>query len=373
MSVLCPTGPFEAEHMLPLTMLPKRIGFLAFEGVAASNLTGAADVFAAATLDGGYGNRISCYQICTIGFTPECIRAESRIAFSPDSTLETAPELDTIVVPGGNGLRRSSVSERIADWILGRVNQTRRFSAIGNGIYAVAPTGLLDGREVTTHWRYASDVAQRFPKLRVDPRRHLVKDGAFYTSAGSRAAIDLSLALIQEDYGQHVAFAAGQEVAALSLNGNHRQNLPGPDVFDSQPTDRFAELIPWIMRNLHEDLAVKTLARRVCMSPSHFNRAFKSVFGNTPAEFVETLRINEAKRRLSVPKRTLDTIAASVGFSDARTFRRAFERRFGAKPRNYLKNLNATSMVASSYPEAATPRTGTTSAPREALTIATLD
>jgi AraC-like DNA-binding protein len=65
------------------------------------------------------------------------------------------------------------------------------------------------------------------------------------------------------------------------------------------------------------------------MSPSHFNRAFKSVFGSAPGEFVETLRINEAKRRLSVPKRTLETIAASVGFSDAQTFQRAFERRRG--------------------------------------------
>jgi transcriptional regulator GlxA family with amidase domain len=95
------------------------------------------------------------------------------------------------------------------------------------------------------------------------------------------------------------------------------------------------------MRNLHEDLSVSTLARRACMSPSHFNRAFKSVFGSAPGEFVETLRVNEAKRRLSGPNRTLETIAASVGFSDAQTFRRAFERRLGAKPRSYLNTVNS--------------------------------
>ena len=84
-------------------MNPKRIGFLGFEDVAASNLTGAADVFAAAVLDGGYGNRISCYQICTIGFTSECFRGESGITFRPDSTLETVSELDTIVVQAATG------------------------------------------------------------------------------------------------------------------------------------------------------------------------------------------------------------------------------------------------------------------------------
>src|SRR5215470_19305317 len=97
-------------------MSPKLVGFLGFDGVAASELTRAADVFAAATLHGGYGNRISCYQITVIGFSSECFRAESGIAFRPDSTLETVSELDTIVIPGGKGLGQSLVSDRIADW-----------------------------------------------------------------------------------------------------------------------------------------------------------------------------------------------------------------------------------------------------------------
>lgn len=350
-------------------MNPKRIGFLGFEGVAASDLTRAVDVFATANLDGGYGNRISCYQVFTVGFTLQCFRSESGIAFMPDSTLEIVSELDTIVVPGGNGLRQSLVSEKIADWILARINQTRRVAAIGAGIYGVAQTGLLDGREVTAHFHHANDVARRFPHLRVDPRRHLVKDGAFYTSSGPNAAIDLSLALIEEDYGRHMALAAAQEFVMPSTNGNGQHKLPSPLVFDSQPADRFAELIPWIMRNLRQDLSVNTLARRACMSPSHFNRAFKSVFGSAPGEFVEILRINEAKRRLSVPKRTLETIAASVGFSDAQTFQRAFERRLGAKARSYLKNGNATSIAASANEEAALARTGRLSGAHEPLAI----
>jgi len=352
-------------------MNPKRIGFLGFEGVAASELVRAADVLAAATLDGGYGSRISCYHVCTIGFTSECFRAESRIAFWPDSTLETVSALDTIVIPGGDGLRRSLVCERIADWVLARVNETRRVAAIGGGIFGVAPTGLLDGREVTTHWRYANDVARCFSNLRVDPRRHLVKDGAFYTSSGAAAAIDLSLALIEEDYGRHIASVVAHEFVSAPINGNGQHKLPNPLVFDSQPADRFAELIPWIMRNLHEDLSVNTLARKACMSPSHFNRAFKSVFGSAPAEFVENLRINEAKRRLAVPKRTLEIIAASVGFSDAQTFRRAFERRLGAKPRSYLKNFNARPMAASANGEATLPRTGTVPGTPEAVAVPT--
>jgi transcriptional regulator GlxA family with amidase domain len=321
-------------------MLPKRIGFLGFDGVTASHLVGPADTFAAAGLDDGYGNRISCYHIYTIALTRDAFRTESGMIFRADETLQTAPELDTIVIPGGKGLSRTEVSEKISDWILSRANRTRRIAAICTGIYSLAPTGLLDGREVTAPCRLANDVARRFPSLRLDHTRPLVKDGPFYTSSNLNAAIDLSLAFIEEDYGRQVALAAAQEVMP-PINGNGHKEFSKPVAFDSQPTDRFAKLVGWIMRNLHEDLSVNALARRACMSPSHFNRAFKSVFGSTPTEFVENLRVNEARRRLSTPKRTLDSIAASVGFSDREAFRRAFERRFGAKPRGYLTNLDS--------------------------------
>jgi transcriptional regulator GlxA family with amidase domain len=325
-------------------MLPKRIGFLGFDGVTACHLVGPADILTAATLDAGYGNRISCYQICVIGLGSEAFQTESGVLFKAQETLQTAPDLDTIVIPGGDRLRRTKVNEKVSDWILARANQTRRIAAICSGIYGVAPTGLLDGREVTTHWRFASDVARRFPNLRLDHKRPLVKDGPFYTSAGLTAAIDLSLALIEEDYGHQVALAAAHEVMPPA-NGNGHKEFSKPVAFDSQPIDRFAQLIPWLTRNLHEDLSMNALAHRTCMSPSHFNRAFKSVFGITPTEFVENLRVNEAKRRLSTPKRTLDTVAASVGFSDGEAFRRAFERRFGAKASRYISNSDLNSTV----------------------------
>jgi transcriptional regulator GlxA family with amidase domain len=331
-------------------MLPKRIGFLGFDGVTASDLVGPADPFAAAALNDGYGNRIPCYHVYMIGLTPNPFRAESGMTFRPDETLQTAPELDAIFIPGGKGLHQVEISAKLSDWVLTRANRTRRIVSICSGIYGLAPTGLLDGREVTTHWRFASDVARRFPNLRLDHRRPLVKDGPFYTSSNLNAAIDLSLAFIGQDYGQQVALATSQEVVR-PMNGNGHKEFSKPLTFGGQPIDRFAELVPWIMRNLHEDLSVNALARRACMSPSHFNHAFKSVFGSTPTEFVETLRLNEAKRRLSTPKRTLDTIAASVGFSDRKAFRRAFERRFGAKPRSYLRNLDSRSMVISSKRE----------------------
>ena len=317
----------------------KQIGFVGFKGVAASHLVSPADAFAAATLDVGYGDRIFCYRICVIGLTREPFQSESGIVVNPQETLETAPDLDTIIIPGGQGLSEGNISDAISEWILTRARQTRRIVAVSTGIYGLAPTGLLDGREVTTSSRLAGDVIRRFPQLRVNHHRPIVKDGPFYTSSNLTSAIDLAFALIEEDYGKHVALAAARNFM-IPFGRNEETGFCRPAKFDSQPIDRFGELIAWIMQNLQEDLSVTVLARKVCMSPTHFNRAFKSVFGSTPTDFVENLRLNEARRRLSVPKRTLDTVAASVGFSNSDAFRRAFTRRFGAKPRNYLNNFD---------------------------------
>ena len=149
------------------------------------------------------------------------------------------------------------------------------------------------------------------------------------------AGVDLALALVEEDYGKPVAFSAGQELMAY-LAPAGRPNEPSFD-FEPQPIDRFGELIAWIMRNLHQNLTIEVLARQACISPAHFTRAFKSVFGATPGEFVENLRLNEARRRLASRRKTLRSVAASVGFTNPTAFRRAFERRFGSGPGDLLK------------------------------------
>ena len=101
-----------------LLMSPKRIGFVGFDGAAALNLVGPADALSTAALNDGYGNRISCYEVCTIGLSSKSFQSESGIVFNPQETLGTAPELDTIVIPGGKGLRRPDINEAISDWIL---------------------------------------------------------------------------------------------------------------------------------------------------------------------------------------------------------------------------------------------------------------
>jgi transcriptional regulator GlxA family with amidase domain len=317
---------------------PIRVGLVGFDEVTALHLVGPADAFVGAALDDGYGNRIPCYEVHTIGVFSDRFRAEDGLMFEAEETLSSAPVLDTIIVAGGNGIRRSEVSHEVAAWILKRVNDTRRIGAVCTGIYGVAPTGLLDGREVTTHWRFARDLARRFPRLRIDHRKPFVQDGAYYTTTGLSGGVNLSLAMIQEDYGPYVAQSV-EEGLTLRLTKEDQEELPSDAVpVDNYPIDRFSDLVAWVIKNLHADLSIEVLARRACMCPGHFSKLFKSVFGEPPSDFVQNLRLNEARRRLSKRQRTLRTVAASVGFSSPDSFHRAFERRFGIRPNKYVEN-----------------------------------
>ena len=320
-----------------LALRPKSVGLIGFEQVTASHFVAPADTFATAALDDGYGNRIPCYEVHTIGAISDRFRTETGFLFQAQHTLSAAPELDTIVIAGGTGVLRADVTDKISTWILNRINDTRRIGAVGTGVKALAATGLLNGREVTTHWRFARELARQFPRLKIDHRKSFVRDGPYFTTTGLSGGVNLSLAMIQEDYGPHVAQSVEQELALRLTKEDQDELPPEGDSSENHPIDRFSELVAWVMRNLDADLSVEVLARRACMCPSHFSKVFKSILGEPPRDFVQNLRLNEARRRLSKRQKTLRTVSESVGFRTSLSFQEAFERKFGARPSTYLE------------------------------------
>jgi transcriptional regulator GlxA family with amidase domain len=202
---------------------------------------------------------------------------------------------------------------------------------------------LLDGRRVTTHWRFAQDVAKRFSALKVDANALFLKDGPFYTGAGVTAGIDLALALIEEDHGPSVALAVARELVVYLKRAGGQEQYSEPLKFQTRSADRFADLAAWMQGHLTHDLSVEALAEKTCLCPRHFSRRFKGVFAATPAVFVMDLRLGEARQRLSLSGQSIEQIAKSVGFQSEDTLRRAFERRFGVNPSGYRKRFRTQS------------------------------
>jgi transcriptional regulator GlxA family with amidase domain len=316
-------------------MKQKAVGLILFQQVAADELSGAGQALSHARIATGDDRESRCYQVLTLGIGVARCLTECGLIIKPQLDIKEAPQLDTIIVPGGAGIRDARVSKKIARWLSRRAPVTRRIVVLGDSIYALAQTGLLDGRDVAVHWRFAKDVAQTFPRLRVISNRLFVKDGQFYTCAGGMSAIDLSLSLIEEDYGRQMALKLARELVVHVKRSGEQEQYSEALQFQVQSCDRFADISSWIVCNLNEDLSIEALAHRTCMSPRNFTRLFKAEFGRAPAEFVASVRITEARRRLLIPRNSIESVATSVGFKSADAFSRTFERLVGIRPSTY--------------------------------------
>ncbi len=271
-----------------------------------------------------------------LGVSPRLFITDSRLSVTPDAALGDAPPLDTLIIPGGSGLRREQTQSAIAHWLRGHAGGIRRIASVCTGIYGFAASGLLDGRRVTTHWRFARSVARQYPALRVEADAIFIRDGRYYTSAGVTAGVDLALALIEEDFGGRLALEVARDLVVYLKRDGGQEQYSQPLQFQvASSSDRLAELGAWIPAHLRHDLSVEALAARACLSPRQLGRRFTALFGTTPAEFVESARLDGARERLSEGNASVAQIADSVGFASADAFRRAFQRRFGVSPRTY--------------------------------------
>lgn len=247
--------------------------------------------------------------------------------------------IDTLIILGGENAF-TDPSPDVIRWIRRRSAHARRIVSVCVGAFALAPTGLLDGRRVTTHWHHAEKLAKQYPKLLVEKDKIFIKDGNIYTTAGVTAGIDMALSIVEEDIGRAaVASIAHTLVLYVRRPGTEAQYstllAQQADVSGTPMRD----LPAWATSRLTETLDVNTLAKAVAMTPRTFARQFELHFRTTPARWVQSLRIEAACAYLSAEELPLKAIARLTGFRDEQSLRRAFLQRLGILPKAYRERF----------------------------------
>jgi transcriptional regulator GlxA family with amidase domain len=141
----------------------------------------------------------------------------------PQRTLRTCPPLDILLVPGGWGTRREINNSRLLAWIKKRAREVELLTSVCTGSLILGSAGLLDGCTATTHWKSLDLMCQRFPRVKVDRRRHVVDDGRLITSAGISAGIDMALHIVNRYFGQRVACATARHMEYSFTKDNRRR------------------------------------------------------------------------------------------------------------------------------------------------------
>ena len=213
--------------------------------------------------------------------------------------------------------------------------RVRRLGSVCSGAFVLAEAGLLDGRRATTHWSVCDALAQRYPRVRVDPDPIFIRDGRIYTSAGVTAGMDLALALVEEDHGREIALHVARELVLFLRRPGGQSQFSAQLALQTTDHQPLRELQAWIAEHPSADLSVATLAARVAMSPRNFARVFVRELGLTPARFVEQIRVEAARRRLEESAHGVDLIASECGFGSAESMRRSFVRTLRVPPSAY--------------------------------------
>jgi transcriptional regulator GlxA family with amidase domain len=289
---------------------------------------------------------------CSSGLTPQR-RSPGPTVASQRSLQGTLGPVDTLVVVGGVGSGRAAKNPVLVGHVRRLAGESRRVASVCTGAFVLAAAGLLDGRRATTHWAVARQLASSFPAVAVDPDPIYINDGHVATAAGVTSALDLMLAIIEEDHGLELARQVARAlVTYLQRPGNQAQI----SMFTAAPpaeNDLVRRIEHHIAANLATDLRTTTLAQLAGVSSRHLTRLFVANLGLTPARFVRQARTEAAAHLLTTTSLPIARIGTRCGFGTAEAFRQAFLNQYGVTPSHHRTVHRRTGAVDAPGPDTA--------------------
>jgi transcriptional regulator GlxA family with amidase domain len=303
------------------------VAVVAFDGVVLGDLATPCEVFGRAR--DAQGNALYDLRVCSVAGTV----TSAHVSLTIPSRLGVLGRADTIIVPGLDDLNRA-VPEDLVRSLRRAAQRGARVASICTGAFVLARTGVLDGRTATTHWAVAKVLAERFPRVSVDPNVLYVDHGCVLTSAGAAAGLDLCLHLIRRDFGAAVAaHVARAAVMPLERTGGQAQFIvPEASVVDHAT---FGPLLHWIQRDLRQDLSLAALARHAAMGTRTLSRRFQEHVGTSPGQWVANARVREAQRLLETTRLSIEQVAEATGFGAPTVLRERFRALVGTSPLSY--------------------------------------
>lgn len=273
------------------------------------------------------------YEVVTVSMTGGLIRSSIGVAIDTVALREQC--FDTLMIAGGTTL--VPPEPKLIEHLRHAAGRYRRLVATCTGAFVLAEAGLLDGKRATTHWFYARELTARFPLIKVEEDRIFITDGPIWTSAGASAAIDLAIALVEQDHGAEIARAVARKLVVYHRRPGGQSQFS--DLLDLAPkSDRIQRALTYARRNLQTELSVIELAKVASLSPRQFSRAFMAETGQPPAKVVERLRVEAARLMMEQSRHPIEVIARQTGFADRDRMRRAFLRAFGQPPQAIRRN-----------------------------------
>ncbi|WP_219506782.1 helix-turn-helix domain-containing protein [Nonomuraea ceibae] len=326
---------------MPPPAPPPTVAVLAFDRMSPFELGCVVEIFGLPRPELG----VPWYDLKVCAETAGPLRAVGGFTLHAEHGLDTLASADTVIVPGVADVR-GPVSAPLVAALRQAHERGARMVSICSGAFALAAAGLLDGREATTHWKYAPLLRERFPTVQVNPSVLYVDGGDVLTSAGSAAGLDLLLHLIRADHGPGVANAVARRLVIPPHREGGQAQYVEAAVTPVGGDDAVSRAMSWALAHLAHPITVADLARAASLSERSFIRHFKRQTGTSPLRWVIAQRIAASLPLLESTAAPVEEVGAAVGFESPVTFRHHFTRAMHTTPSTYRRTFT-------------TPRTGT--------------
>ncbi|WP_137293863.1 GlxA family transcriptional regulator [Nocardioides dongxiaopingii] len=311
-----------------------RIAVLAFDGVTTFHLAAPELVF------GEVGRQHAATDWVTTlwALDGDSVRTAEGYRLGPVAGPEVVADADVVVVPSWHP-PPAPVDPRLCDLLVAAHARGAVVVGLCLGAFPLAAAGLLDGRRAATHWLATDQLAAQHPATVVDATALYVDHGDVLTSAGTAASIDACLHLVRTRLGAAAAARVARAlVVAPHREGGQAQYIERP-VAGPAEDDPVSRVMAWALTRLDEPLPVERLAEQAHMSRRGFVRHFRRVTGTTPARWVLSRRLDEARVLLETTTWSIGRVAGACGFASTVTFRQAFVAQFAVPPSSYRRQF----------------------------------
>lgn len=319
----------------------KNIVLLVLPEVQLLDVAGPTDVFTAANLlnVSGFGYKVHMVS----GTSEKIIYSSSGMPLICSHTIYDIDfPIDTLLVAGTELKVLGEITSDLYHYLQNRITDVRRIGSVCVGAFVLAEAGLLKGKQVTTHWKYADILQKNYPDLNVNINPFFIKDQQIYTSGGVSSGMDLALALLAEDFGKPLASEVAKHLV-LHLKRPGVQTQFGNALPDYQMLSSFTkEVRDWLKDKLEQPISIENIAESMNMSVRNFSRVFLKESGMTPGKFLEKMRLDQAKNMLEYTDISIELVAEKCGFGSVVSLRRLFLKYLSLSPTQYRKNSKST-------------------------------
>jgi transcriptional regulator GlxA family with amidase domain len=316
-----------------------KVTILGFEQAYASAITGALDLFSLAgvtwqIMQGLEPKQLFDVQLASIGGKP--INCINQLQLNSHIAIEDVESTDLLMIPtiGGQVETVLANSRGLLPHIIHHYQAGADIASNCSGAFLLAESGILDGKEATTHWGYADLFKHRYPNIALKPDKMITHQDAIYCSGGGMAWFDLALLLIERYCGHDIATNTAKAYVIDIARGNQSAyaQVSSKKYHLDKDVLRIQE---WLENEFHQLIKLDELAITFNFTPRTFNRRFKKATGQTPLQYLQSIRIEAAKKRLESQNSPLEKVINEVGYEDLSSFTRLFKNRTGLSPSQY--------------------------------------